>query len=160
MIAAAHALVGASLAVSFTNPAVGIPLSISSHFLLDLVPHWDWATNMNGKTNRRVFWEAFFDVLAGIVLVFILFRNFSSYYLWIMVFCSQLPDWLESPTLFLGMKKPFSYFKAIQMKAHNRMNLPWGLVVSVIVAILLSLALVSTSNSGFSLASLVPTLTP
>ena len=161
MIAAAHALVGASLAVSIANPVIGIPLSIGSHFVLDLVPHWDWATNMRKKSTARVFLESTLDVIFGFVIVFLLFRNFSSsYYLWIMVICSQLPDWLESPTLFFGMKKPFSYVKEIQMKIHTRMDLPWGLVISVAVAIIISWALLSNSASGFSLTSFALTLKP
>jgi len=53
MTATAHALIGASLAVKIINPIFGIPLAILSHFIADLVPHWDAGTNHKQKSLAR-----------------------------------------------------------------------------------------------------------
>ncbi|MBI2012734.1 hypothetical protein HYS90_02270, partial [Candidatus Curtissbacteria bacterium] len=50
MTATAHALIGASIAAKITNPYLGIPLAIISHFVADLIPHWDAGTNHREKS--------------------------------------------------------------------------------------------------------------
>jgi len=63
MTATAHALIGASLAAKFSNPLLGIPLAILSHFIFDIIPHWDLGTNHRNKSMTRLRIEAVFDVL-------------------------------------------------------------------------------------------------
>lgn len=160
MIAAAHAVVGAALAVSVTNPVVGLPLVLGSHFLLDMVPHWDFATNQK-KSKKSLFWGAAFDVLLGFFLVLIFFGDYSrSLYFWSMVLVSQLPDWLEAPYMFLGLEKPFIWVKKLQNIVHVKMNLPWGIIIPAIVVVLVCWGILSTSGANFSTASIIPTITP
>src|SRR3990167_8457941 len=71
MTATAHALIGASIASKVVNPAVGIPLAIISHFLADLVPHWDAGTNHRQKSPTRLKLEAAADVLVQSSAVFV-----------------------------------------------------------------------------------------
>lgn len=141
MTATAHALIGASLAVNFTNPIVGIPLAIISHFLADLVPHWDASTNHRKKTNLRLKMEAALDVLLGFGLTFLLFNKLvPTNYLFFMVIAAQLPDWLKTPSDMFGLKvPPFSWLDWISHKLQWRMQLPWGLVTQVVVVGLLLL---------------------
>ena len=75
MTATAHALIGASIASRFTNPIIGIPLAIASHFLADLVPHWDAGTNHRKKSILRFKVEAALDVTLGFALAFLLFSS-------------------------------------------------------------------------------------
>ena len=75
MTATAHALIGASLAVKLTNPFIGIPIAILSHFLADLVPHWDAGTNRRKKTIQRLRMEAAADVLLGFGAAFLIFST-------------------------------------------------------------------------------------
>jgi len=135
----AHALIGASLAVKIINPIFGIPLAILSHFIADLVPHWDAGTNHKQKSLARLKIEAVFDVLLGFVLVFLIFRNLvSPTYLFTMVIAAQLPDWLEAPSWIFGYKiPPFSWLDWLGHKLQSRMQLPWGLVTQVIIVGLL-----------------------
>ena len=63
MTATAHALIGASLAVKITNPYIGLPLAIASHFVADMIPHWDAGTNHKKKSLMRLRAEAALDVL-------------------------------------------------------------------------------------------------
>jgi len=65
MTATAHALIGASIAVKVVNPILGIPLAIISHFVADLIPHWDAGTNHRQKSLMRLRVEAALDVLLG-----------------------------------------------------------------------------------------------
>lgn len=144
MTATAHALIGASLAVKITNPYLGIPLAIASHFAADLIPHWDAGTNHKKKSRNRLIAEAALDVLLGFALVFLLFGNIvNPVYLWTMVVAAQLPDWLEAPSFMLGWHvPPFSWVDWLGHKLQSRMQLPWGLVTQVVIVGLLLLATV------------------
>ena len=104
MTATAHALIGASIAAKVANPYLAIPLAILSHFLLDLVPHWDEGTNHREKSLAKIKLEATLDVLLGFTLAFLIFRNFiDPVYLFVMVIAAQLPDWLEAPAAWVNV---------------------------------------------------------
>ena len=159
MTATAHALIGASLAVRFTNPYLGIPLAIVSHFIADLVPHWDAGTNHKKKSLTRLKVEAAFDVLLGFALAFIIFRNLvNPTYLFVMVISAQLPDWIEAPSWMFGFKvPPFSWLDWLGHKLQTRMQLPWGLVTQVVIVGLLVISSVDIQTVSQSLlAYLIP----
>ena len=139
MTATAHALIGASLAVKVVNPYLGIPIAILSHFVADLIPHWDAGTNHRDKSLTRLKIEASLDVLLGFALVFIIFRNLTNpVYLFSMVIAAQLPDWLEAPSWLFGIKiPPFSWLDWLGHKLQARLQFPWGLVTQVVVVGLL-----------------------
>src|SRR3989344_706659 len=111
MTATAHALIGASIAVKVVNPILGIPLAIISHFVADLIPHWDAGTNHRQKSLMRLRVEAALDVLLGFALVYLIFRNLvDPRYLFVMVIAAQLPDWLEAPSFMFNINvPPFSW---------------------------------------------------
>jgi len=153
MTATAHALIGASLAVKVVNPILGIPLAIISHFVADLIPHWDAGTNHKKKSLTRLRVEATLDVLLGFALVFLIFRNFvDPRYLFVMVIAAQLPDWLEAPSFMFGFKiPPFSWLDWLGHKIQVRMQLPWGLVTQIVVVGLLLIATIDISSARDSL---------
>ncbi len=122
MVATTHAIVGASIAARIPNPYLAIPLAILSHFALDLTPHWDQGINWKEKSTRRRWAESIVDVLTGIALVSVLFGSrVDPLYLYGMMFMAQLPDWLEAPYLFLGLKgAPWKYFYQVQSRLQWR----------------------------------------
>lgn len=158
MTATAHALIGASLAVRVVNPVIGIPLAIASHFIADLIPHWDEGTNHRQKSIARIRLEATADVLLGFSLVFLLFGNLvDPVYLWLMVIAAQLPDWLEAPSAWFNIKvPPFSWMDWLGHKLQARLGLPWGLVTQVVVVGIMLLITLDFTEIGNSLASLLP----
>lgn len=141
MTATAHALIGASLATKIVNPVIGIPAAIASHFIADLIPHWDAGTNHRNKSRLRLKMEAVLDVLLGFALVLILFRTQTAQnpvYMLSMVISAQLPDWLAAPDYMFGLKvPPFSWMQKIGHETQTRMQLPWGLVTQVVTVGLL-----------------------
>lgn len=144
MTATAHALIGASFAAKIANPYIGIPLAILSHFLADLIPHWDAGTNHRQKSLTHLKLEAAGDVALGFLLTFLIFRNLvDPVYLFAMVVAAQLPDWLKAPSWIFGIKAPpFSWMDWLGHKIQSRMQLPWGLVTQIIVVgIVLAFAL-------------------
>ena len=158
MTATSHALIGASLASIIINPVIGIPTAIASHFIADLIPHWDAGTNHRSKSSLRLKAEAVFDVLLGFALVIILFRiqTFQNpIYMFSMVISAQLPDWLAAPDYMFNLKiPPFSWMEKIGHETQTRMQLPWGLVTQILVVGSLVLAAANISSVSRSLASL------
>src|SRR3989304_3465603 len=146
MTATAHALIGASIAVKVVNPILGIPLAIISHFVADLIPHWDAGTNHRQKSLMRLRVEAALDVLLGFALVYLIFRNLvDPRYLFVMVIAAQLPDWLEAPSFMFNINvPPFSWLDWLCHKIQTRAQLPWGLVTQI--AIVATLVLLTTIN--------------
>lgn len=135
MTATAHALIGASIAAKVVNPIFGIPLAIASHFLADLIPHWDAGTNHRKKSSLRLKMEAVLDVLLGFALVYIFFHTkVNNSYLFAMVIAAQLPDWLVAPSWMFGIKiPPFTWMEYVSHTLQTRMQLPWGLVTQIVV---------------------------
>src|SRR3989344_7168912 len=135
MTATAHALIGASIAVTINNPYIGIPLAVLSHFGADLIPHGGAGTNRRKKTLSRLRVESAADVILGFLLVYLLFASKAApVYLFVMVIAAQFPDWLEAPASKFGVEvPPFTWARWIGHKLQNRMQLPWGLVTQVVI---------------------------
>ena len=157
MTATAHALIGASIALKVANPILGIPLAIISHFIADLIPHWDAGTNHRQKSLMRLRVEAALDVLLGFALVYLIFRNLvDPRYLFVMVIAAQLPDWLEAPSFMFNINvPPFSWLDWLGHKIQSRAQLPWGLITQiVVVSLVIFLATINVTQIDGFLANL------
>ena len=134
MTATAHALVGGAIAYSVQNPALGIPLSLLSHPVLDMIPHWDFGWGWRKKTKLKLFCEASLDLTIGIVASYAIFGQFINiYYFLACVLGSILWDLLEIPYWFFNWRFfPFSTLHSIQHHIQGRAKLPWGILTQVI----------------------------
>jgi hypothetical protein len=141
MTATAHALIGAAIVTKIENPLLALPVALLSHLPLDLVPHWDTITNGRQKPKIVILAQAGLDVLLGFALTWYLFSKVTPpLRLLGGIFFAQLPDWLEAPYFFFNIKAfPFYQVRVVQVKFHNKLSLPWGLLtqVAVILAIFL-----------------------
>jgi len=136
MTATAHALIGASIALKVTNPLLGIPIAILSHFIADLIPHWDAGTNHKKKSLTRLKMEAAADVLLGFLLAYLIFWKF-----------------VDPEYLFVFKVPPFSWLDWLGHKLQSRMQLPWGLVIQIVVVGLIIYFAFSNSNIFEALAA-------
>lgn len=134
MTATAHALVGGAIAYSFQNPALGIPLSILSHPVLDVIPHWDFGWGWREKTKLKLFCEASLDLTVGVVASYAVFGQFINiYYFLACVLGSVLWDVLEIPYWFFNWRfAPFSTIYNIQHHIQGKARLPWGILTQVV----------------------------
>lgn len=144
MLDASHALIGASLAKLIPNPYLGYPLSFLSHILADYFPHWDLSTRKTKRSKLALISLSLTDATIGFTLGWLLFKSsVKPTYLFSMMFTSQLLDWFEAPYhVFDWHFFPFSNIKRFQSAHHNKLNLPWGLILQIlIVGIIVTLAL-------------------
>jgi hypothetical protein len=140
-----HVVVGAAIAMKVVNPALAIPLALGSHFVLDRIPHWNPHLNTevkeNGKPTKKSSVIVIIDACTALALgFFIAFRVLpnTSHAIIILAasFASVLPDVIEGPYFFLGIKSKFikkwiSFQKSIQV---NTTIVP-GLLTQVITIV-------------------------
>lgn len=88
MILTPHILIGALLANLFPLNFWIIPFIIFSHYLLDMLPHWEYL-DMSFSI-RKALPKIFFDLLIGFGLVFVSVG--FSWWIMLGIFFSILPD--------------------------------------------------------------------
>lgn len=147
MTATAHALVSAAIARAVPNPYLSIPLAITSHFIMDAVPHWDigadWRTRSKSMTGALAIGETVF----GITLAYFLFRGkVETPLLLSCIIAGELPDWLEAPWYIFfaqksknGVSKKSGFFERLSYRIyhrenamHSKANLPFGIITQVV----------------------------
>ena len=70
MLEAPHVLVGIALAEKTGHPLLAIPLALGSHFVLDMLPHWNPHLNtemrklgrISANTRRIIFIDVIIEV--------------------------------------------------------------------------------------------------
>lgn len=98
MTATAHALVAGAIASRFSDPTTAALLALTSHFIMDTVPHWDVGTNWRSRSKHTTGAFAIAETLFGITVAYFLFAGkVPVAHLMLTVGASLLPDWLETP---------------------------------------------------------------
>lgn len=138
MTATGHAVIGAVIAAKIINPALAIPLALTSHVVADIIPHWDAGTNGRRKTPMQLFFEASIDVFVGFLIAYLLLTIFfpttNLLYAILIILSSQLFDWLAAPSSIFHIKlPPFSWMNSFQSKTNTRLDKPWGIILQVVL---------------------------
>lgn len=143
MLELPHAVIGATIAAKVGNPALALPLALASHFVLDMVPHWNPHLNTElrekGKISKKSTLIIFLDVLLSIISVAYISSQFlpnqeKFYYILLGGFIGILPDVLEAPYFFLNWKYPYvDKLLKFQKSIQNDVPVFWGLATQVII---------------------------
>lgn len=132
MLTTTHLMVGATLSTIFPNPLISFPLAFLSHFVIDLIPHWNWKPNTLFKQ-----FAAIVEGLFGLILVFILLKNSDQPL--IVLFASliaTIPDALQGPYYLWGSKNVVVRKMTQFQRSHQGdLALPWGLIIQVAIVI-------------------------
>ena len=142
MTATSHAVIGTIIAAKIGNPALAVPIALASHVAADMIPHWDVATNGNGKGDGKVLKNSIVDVALGFLVSYLIIQLFfpqvNLLYAFVVIVASQLPDWLMIPYYLFNSKNKFS--RAVykfQKLFDNRLDKPWGIISQAIVVSLI-----------------------
>lgn len=139
MLETPHAALGMAIAVTIPNPLISIPLAFASHFVLDMVPHWNPHINTEmkkfGKLTKPTLYIIGLDLVCAVLLTIFVARN--NPYVYIASFMSVLPDIAEGPYFLFGWRNKYldivlRFQRSIQANA----NIFWGLLTQIIVLIL------------------------
>lgn len=129
MLETPHALVGAAIATKIPNPLIALPLAFASHFVLDMVPHWNPHLNTElkkyGKITKKTSTMIVLDVILAFIVGTTIATNFSDNptqmtTIFLGSFAGVLPDVVEGPYFFFKVKtkaleKWIAFQKAIQV---------------------------------------------
>jgi hypothetical protein len=143
MLELPHAVVGATIAVLIPNPLISIPLSLASHFAVDLLPHW----NPNPKTEIKkyghltsttqiILWsDSFLALTTGLVIAGKFLPNYlQSANVLLCCFASVLPDLLVIPLVLY--QKSWPWLKKLgdfEASLQSRLPAPAGVYTQILL---------------------------
>lgn len=113
MLETPHVAVGAAIATKIPNPFIAIPLALASHFVLDMVPHWNphsyTEVQKNGKISVNTKTFALIDVGIALVIGFAAAYHATPDFghaatILIASFASVFPDVSKSPYFLFGVR--------------------------------------------------------
>lgn len=151
MLSLAHALTGGLIAYKIGNPAISLPLSFFSHFVVDLLPHWNPHLSKEKKkfghikksTITLIFVDAFAGLVLGLLLACQKLPDIKGAIIVVLgCFLGVLPDLIESPYFFFNSKERHLK-KLIKFQGDHQSNvsvIPGLIFQAVYIAILLLLA--------------------
>ena len=133
MIELPHTIVGAAIAAKIGNPLLALPLALASHFVMDMVPHWNPHLNKEiakyGKVTTLTTWVIIIDVVLSLIAGITIGSKFlpdTNRFLLVMACCflAVLPDVAEAPHFFLGQKwRPIK--KLVEFQSKIQFNVPF-----------------------------------
>lgn len=144
MLSTTHALTGGFIATKIENPALSLPLILFVHYATDAIPHWDFGTGLRKRGRlKTALWGIAELIIALLSSWFIFQKNHPfSFILWLGIFLSLVPDFLEAPALFLGLELPFlDKLSVVHHRFHRRCLLPLGLLPQIIIILIILLLL-------------------
>lgn len=142
MILFVHLLFGAAIGSLIKNPILAIILAFLGHYLLDLIPHIEYPIknieNKRWKKSLHDFVKVLFDVLGGLVLIFIFSKNYPIIY--VCAFFGILPDGLSLlgsafPSKISQMHEKF-HWDMIHFLKDKKISNVWRILSQVIVIII------------------------
>lgn len=131
MLETPHVFVGAAIATKIPNPWIAIPLAFASHFVLEMVPHWNphlnFETQKYGrptpKSTKLVIFDSTTALICGSAIAYGALPD-AGHAATILFAClaSILPDLIEAPYFFLRIrnnviKKWIAFQKSLQSDA-------------------------------------------
>ncbi len=113
MLETPHVFIGAAIATKIPNPFIAIPLAFASHFVLEMIPHWNPHLNtetdkFGAPTKKSTLITAIDSTIALVAGSIIAFKYLPDVNQVLLVlacsFFAVLPDLIEAPYFFLKIK--------------------------------------------------------
>ncbi len=143
MLEAPHVLVGIAIASKVGHPLLSIPLAFGSHFVLDMLPHWNPHLNTEMKTYGHVTKKTKLIIYGDLALSFgmtaffcltALPNLFHAVTIGLSAISAITPDLIEAPYFFLNKKTAFleawiKFQKSIQTDAEPILGIATQIIV-------------------------------
>lgn len=140
-----HVIVGAAIATKVVHPALAIPLAMGSHFILDMIPHWNPHLHhekieyghFSKKSIIIVVTDSTVALLVGSFIAFKALPNTAlALTIFFSCFAAVLPDLIEAPYYFLNKKsklieKWIDWQRSIQATAKEK----YGFITQILVIV-------------------------
>lgn len=116
MLESMHAITGAVIAYKLGSPLISLPIALLSHFLLDLLPHWNPSLTkekkqkgrLGTKTKLLIYADCFWGLILGLWVAAKTLPDWPKL-LVVLAGClaAILPDLVEAPYFFFGRQNKF-----------------------------------------------------
>ena len=146
MLELPHTIVGATIATKIPNPLISLPLAFFSHFLLDLIPHWNPSlyseTKKFGKPTQRSTQFVILDIIlslgAGFFIASRALPNINQAIIIVLAcFVTVMADVIEGFYFFLGIRTKFlENLIEFQHRYQRRVPIIPGVVVQIVIILL------------------------
>jgi len=142
MLELPHAIIGATIASKIPNPLISLPLAFLSHFLVDLIPHWNPSlyTEMekenkpSNASKKIIILDVILSLTAGFLIASFFLPDFKkAFFIILACFAAVFLDVIEGFYFFLGVKNKY-LIKLIEFQ-HNhqgRAKKTPGLIIQTI----------------------------
>ncbi len=143
MVEFPHAIVGAAIATAIPNPLISLPLAFASHFVLDLVPHWNPHIYTEIKKHGKILPKTLIIIIVD--SVFALITGFwittralpdTTHAVTILfgAFFAVIPDLAEIPYYFFQVKNKF-FVRLVEFEHKLQTNTTFvpGILTQVVV---------------------------
>src|SRR3990172_2562376 len=138
MLETPHIAVGAAIATKIPNPLIAIPLAFCSHFILEMIPHWNPHLNteikkqgkLSDKTLKIIIIDLIFSTVISLGFAYNALPN-TNHAVTILLasFASILPDLIEGPYFLFGIRSKITdKWLTIQKAIQNDTNIYFGLL--------------------------------
>ena len=135
-----HAIFGSLIAVTVSEPLIAIPLSLVSHFLMDIIPHY--GEDPKAPRGSRPYYISIAADATLTILVLLLFLSFHPVHAQLLIVCAFVaisPDLLWPLALFIKKRGPiwetFKFHKNIQNESRSGIyvEIGWFIITTAIV---------------------------
>lgn len=123
MLQTPHVVIGTAIAIKVGNPYLAIPLALTSHFVLDRVPHWNPHTYTEamkyGIPKRTTIFLTIIDIAValslGLWLASFFLPNYGQTFIVLLAaFASVLPDIAKYPFFLFKKLRHGTYKKYVE----------------------------------------------
>jgi hypothetical protein len=140
-----HAVVGVAIASQIPNPVLALPLAVGSHFILDMLPHWNphfyTETQKFGKpTKKSTDFATVEIIIAGIASLGLAMTQYPDFgrmlFFYAAAICGMAPDLIKIPFFFLKKRDGIlKKYVLLERSIQNDVPLPWGILTQVIIIV-------------------------
>ena len=136
MLLVPHAFAGALIGIKINNPLISLPLAFLSHFVLDIVPHWNPSSKQWKQKNCLPFLAT--DLVLSIVISALIAYKYNSPLIFLNGLVAILPDLLQAPNvLFKNNFFLFTFLRNIQSKIQFHVkNIALGSITQILFVLI------------------------
>jgi hypothetical protein len=145
MLETPHVALGVAIATKIPNPLISLPLAFGSHFILDMLPHWNphlyTETKKFGHPTKNttiiVIADATLSALLAILAAGISLPN-TAHAFWVLVAAglSIAPDLAEGPYFFFKMRsKTIEKWIKLQRSIQNDVGFLLGVSTQIVMVL-------------------------
>lgn len=130
MLTVPHTLVGVAIVSHLNNPYLSLPLAFLSHYLLDMIPHWNWRPELKPFSLLGIFLDG---SLSMALLFFFVGRAETPYLVLAGGLLPMVVDVFDVPYYFFGWRGFWEKYVEFNRRYQGRARVWPGLLTQLLL---------------------------